>query len=134
MRSALRTLSIVCVFVAGCYATAAWPELRPRLARLLEPVTAHLEAAKLAEARQVEILALRADLARCQEQLDALECEVAAARLREQQLGSEVLATRQEHDQALLEARRAVDRYSQLCRAIRALDLTGDAVPTLARE
>jgi hypothetical protein len=134
MRRVLKILSVACVFGAGCYATIAWPGLSPHVAGLLKPVMSYLESPQLAEARLADVGALKADLEICQERLDAQERAIAGARAREQQLEGDLVKLRDERDQALLEARRAGERYAQLCHDIRALDLTGSPVPALAQE
>jgi hypothetical protein len=134
MKRVLKILSVACVFGAGCYATIAWPRLSPRVADLLEPAMRYLDAPQIAEARLAEVQAVQAALAMCEEQLETQRRAIADGQAREQHLMGDVATLREERDQALREARRAGERYAQLCHDIRALDLTGAPVPALAQE
>ena len=106
MKSVLRILTVASVFSTGFYAAIEWPHLRSRSAAAIEPVNRFLQSPQLAEERLLEVRALSAELAEI----------------------------RLERDKAILEARRAGERYAALCQAIRSLDVAGVTGSILVQE
>jgi hypothetical protein len=105
-KSVFWILTVASVFATGFYAAREWPHLRSRAATAVEPVNRLLRSPQLAEERLLEVQALSAELA----------------------------TIRLERDKAILEARRAGERYAAICQAIRSLDVAGVTGSILVQE
>jgi hypothetical protein len=106
LKSLFRILTVASLFTTGFYAASEWPHLRSRAVAAIEPVDRFLRSPQLAEERLLEVQALSAQLTE----------------------------TRLERDKAILEARKAGERYAALCQAIRSLDVAGVTGSILVQE